>query len=172
MTLEPFFSLSPVNSSAYPYNPAQPEAPHAQALLYGFGIFTSAHSPKSLDAQHNNNELILGYDPVDPTDQSINSINKDLHRRSCLLFYITVYNVTPANQYLLLISIRPRSGAPTAQIFVESELVHSEAISSKETIAILLDAPGHGITSRVYLRLASSLFHSQLGFLGMDCYLL
>ena len=106
MTLQPFFSLSPLDPYAYTYDAANPNAPYAHALQYSFGGMTLYTYPHRLDDQYNNEELILGYDPVDPAEQTIGDLVADVYRRSALRIYFTGNNVSTENQYLLLFSIR------------------------------------------------------------------
>ena len=129
-------------------------------------------SPYRLEDQYNTDELILGYDPVDPADETISVIANDVFRRSALYIYFYGRNVSTENQYLLLFSLGSRSGSPSAQFFVGSELVRSEELSVEEQVAILLDVPGDGAYTTVYVRLASTYSYVALGFQGMDCYLL
>lgn len=174
MTLQPLFSLTPLNPRVYTYDPAHPDAPYALARLTSFGGITSSFNPYRLENQFSNNALILGGDPVDPAEQTISDLSADFYRRCTLRFYFYARNVTTENQYLLLFSLRSylSPGTPGAQFFVGTDLVRSEEVSGQEQVAILLDVPGDGIPVYVYVRLASASPSALLGFQGMDCYLL
>jgi hypothetical protein len=172
MTLAPFFSLTPLNPQDYTYDAAQPNAPYASAYMFSFGGMTKYYNPYRLADQHNNDEINLGYDPVDPTDQTISNIVNDVYRRSALQISFYGYNVSTENQYLLLFSLRSMYGTPSAQFFVGTELVRIEELSGEEQVAILLDVPGNAVYTTVYVRLASTAFTASMGLKGMDCYLL
>jgi hypothetical protein len=172
MTLTPFFSLTPLNPRAYTYDASQPDAPYASGYLWSYGGFSSYYYPHRLANQYSNDELFLGKDPVDPTDQTIGNIVTDVYRRSALLFYFGGSNVSTENQFLLLFSLSSPTATPIAQFFVGTELVRSEEVTGEEQVAILLDVPGNGISTHLFVRLASTNFYSVLGFKGMDCYLL
>jgi len=180
MILEPFFSLNPLNSQIYTYDPANPEAPYAFAQLANYGVITTAQptpaAPFTLENQYNNNEIILGRNPVLPNEQTIIDYQADFHRRCTSSIYIVARNVSPDNQFLLLFSLHsyPLTPAPQfAQFFVFTELVRIEEISGDEQIAILLDAGNSNVFYYIRVRLASTLpYRSNLAFRGMDCYLL
>lgn len=172
MTLEPLFSLRPLNPRVYTYDPAQPDAPYATAYMFSFGGLTKYYVPYRLADQYSNDEITLGYDPADPTDQTISNIINDVYRRSTLQISFRGYNVSTENQYLLLFSLRSIYGTPSAQFFVGTELVRVEELGGEEQVAILLDVPGNAIFTNVYVRLASTAFTASIGFKGMDCYLL
>lgn len=171
MTLQPFFSLSPLKPYQTTFNPAQPNAPRASARFLSSGGVSKNSFPYSLEDQHNNNELILGYSPVDPANQAINDI-KDVYGYSSLNLIFYGINVRTDNQYLLLFSLRNLSGSPQVQFFVGTKLVRIEKVDGEEQIAIVLDVPGDSIPSYVIVRVASILNHATIGFKGVDCYLL
>jgi hypothetical protein len=172
MTLQPFFSLTPLNPYDYTYNAAQPNAPYASAHLSSYGGVSFHYAPYRLPDQHSSDEILLGYDPVDLTDQTISNFVTDGYRRNTLRFYLYGYNVSTENQYLLLFSLRYRGGTPSVQFFVGTELVRIEELDGEEQVAILMDVPGNGVGTAVFVRLASSDYYSMFGFKGMDCYLL
>ncbi len=172
MALQPFFSLTPSRPQAFTYDSANPSAPYASGYLASFGGFTSFASPYRLGDQNTNDEIIVGYDPVDLADQTIGSLINDLRRRCTIQVYFVGYNVTTANQYLLLFALRRVWGSVSAQFFVGADLVRTEQLSGDEQVAILMDTPGSGVTVHVYVRLASPDFFAIMGFQGMDCYLL
>lgn len=172
MTLQPFASLTPLNPYTYTYDASQPNAPYVSALLDSYGGMSSHYAPYRLTDQHSSDELLLGYDPVDPADQTIGNFFTDFYRRNTIRIYFRGYNVSTENQYLLLFSLRSLYGTPIAQFFIGTELIRSEELSGDEQVAILMDVPGDGVATSVYVRLASSAMNSIFGFKGMDCYLL
>ncbi len=172
MALQPFFSLTPSNPYVNSYDAANPSAPYAYAGVTSFGGVTTVSSPYRLGDQNTNDEIILGYNPVDLSDQSIGSTIDDLYRRCTIYVYLTGTNVTTANQYLLLFALRRDAGSVSAQFFVGADLVRTEQLSGDEQVAILFDTPGSGIYTYIYVRLASPDYYARMGFQGMECYLL
>ena len=170
--LQPFFTLSPSSPQDNTYNAANATAPYGLGQLYCFGIYTGYTTPKRFSDQYAANEVILGYDPVALTDQAISDVPNDVYRRPSLRIDFRGYNVNTGNQYLLLLALRRVQGTPTAQIFVNTSLVDTEELSGDEQMAVLLDCPGDGIATTVYVRLASHYYWSQMAFKGVDCYLL
>jgi len=172
MPLTPFLSLNPLNPSVFTYNAANPNAPYAYGRVEIFGGFTSYFFPRRLSDQNANNEIIVGFNPAAPANQSIASIENDVCRRSTISILFAGYNVTTRNQYLLLFALRGALGSPSAQFFVGANLVRTEPLSGDEQVAILLDCPGPGSWVYVYVRRASPASYAAMGFKGMDCYLL
>jgi hypothetical protein len=172
MTLQPFFSLTPLNPSAYTYSAAQPGAPYAHASMYSYGGVSFPYAPYRLTDQYSSDELVLGFDPVDPADQTIGNYYTTVYSRNAIRFSFYGTNVSTENQYLLLFALRGLNGTPIVQFFVGTTLVRSEELSGEEQIAILMDVPGDYVYTQVNLRLASSVSYSMFGFKGMDCYLL
>lgn len=176
MALQPFFSLTASSPFTSTYDPATPSAAYATGYLYSYGGHTRAFSPYRLGDQSTNDEIILGFSPVDPTDQNIESMIDDIYRRCTIRASFAGYNVTTANQYLLLFALRRLSlfASVSAQFFVGANLVHMEEFTGvgDQQVAILFDTPGSGIYTDIYVRLASLDFDANMGFQGMDCYLL
>jgi hypothetical protein len=174
MTLQPFFSLTPLNPRIYTYSAAQPDAPYASAYLVSYGGVSCYYSPCRLTDQYSNDELVLGFDPVDPADQTIVNFYTAFYSRNAIRFYFRGTNVSTENQYLLLFSLRGLYRTPIVQFFVGTTLVRSEELklSGYEQVAILMDVPGNDVAAHVNLRLASSEEYSMFAFKGMDCYLL
>jgi hypothetical protein len=172
MALEPFFSLTPLNPRTYTYDPSKPDEPYVFAYMDSFGGVSRSDDPYRLASQHSNDELILGYDPVDPADQSILTTAVPIFRSNTIVLSFRGTNVSSENQYLMLFSLQKRGGTPIVQFFAGTTLVRSEELSGEEQVAILMDVPGDRASTFVYLRLASLNFHSMFGFKGMDCYLL
>ena len=169
MALEPFFSLTPLNPEVHTYDASTPHKPYASAKMNSYGGLTFSQPPYRLTDQHSNDELLLGYDPVDPADQAF---DPRFYRRNTVFFLFSPTNVHTENQYLLLFSLRKLAGTPIVQFFVETTLVRSEELTGEEQVAILMDVPGDHVGILVYLRLASPDYYSLFGFKGMDCYLL
>lgn len=176
MALQPFFSLTPSSPLANTYDPANPSAAYASGYLSSYGGHTRSFSPFRLGDQNTNDEIILGFSPVDPTDQNIGSVINDIYRRCTIRVLFAGYNVTTANQYLLLFALRRLSlfASVSAQFFVATDLVHMEQFTGvgDQQVAILFDTPGSGGAIDIYVRLASPDFDAKMGFQGMDCYLL
>ena len=170
--LTPFFSFSASSPLAYTYDAANPSAAWAYGYLYSYGGLTGPYPPYRLGDQSANDEILVGYDPVDPTDQTITNTLTDVWGRSCIQIQFAGVNVSTENQYLLLFALRGLSGSPTAQFFVNGTLVDTEALAGDEHVAVLLDCPGPNIYTTVYVRLASASYWARMGFKGMDCYLL
>jgi len=172
MALEPFFSLTPVSPTDYTYDPANPNAPYASGYFYAYGGIAFYYSPYRLNDQATNDEIILGYDAVDPAEQNIGSVANDIYKRCAIRVAFAGYNVNANDQYLLLFALRGLSKDVTAQFFVGADLVRAESLSGDEQVAILLDVPGDGSLVYIYVRLASPHYWVQMGFKGMECYLL
>jgi hypothetical protein len=175
MSLEPFFSLSPLSPSAITYNAANPSAPHANAYLDTFGGFTRHVSPRTFSDQHSNNQILLGYDPVLDTDQTITTLFDSFYRRCAVSLTFSGHNVSTRNQYLLVFRLARAFGHPTAQFFVGTSFVRSEPLTQSpyDDIAILLDTPGNDFWVYAYVRLAGDFsYYHGFFFKGVDCYLL
>ena len=172
MGIEPFFSLTPSSPMVITYDPANPSSPYAYANLSSNGGITLHFAPYSLRDQSTNDEIILGHNFVDPTDQEIDSIF-DLHRSCTITIFFFGINVTTGNQYLLLFALRRIAGANvSAQFFVGFDLVHTQQLSGDELVAILFDTPVNAYGTFVYVRLASPDVWGRVGFQGVECYLL
>jgi hypothetical protein len=176
MSLEPLFSLSPVNPRVYNYDPANPSFPYASATLQAFGGFTRFYSPYTLADQHDDDEIHIGFDPVQESEQTITSAVDDFYRRCGVFLSFAGYNVNTVNQYLLVFRLAKALGSPIAQFFVGTSLVRDEALTQSpyDDIAILLDTPGDGSGVTMFVRLAgpTSSFYQSFFFKGVDCYLL
>jgi hypothetical protein len=164
--LQPFFSLTPLDRYVMTYDAGAPTAPWVAASLTSYGGYTG--SGHSLQSQYDRNEIILRSDPVPLDDVTFG----EMSRRCSVWINIQPRRVSVENQCLLLIALRGISGSPSAQIFVGSDLVRTEALSGDETVAILVDCPEAGGNIDVYVRLASSYDYAVMGFKGIDCYLL
>ena len=174
MAVNPFFSLTPTNPYVLTYDGANPTNPYASATLYTYGGITLGNSPSfRLSTQAANDEIFLGFNPVNPTqDLTITDIVNDVYNRSCAQFYFTGVNVSTENQYLLLFSLRAVYGSPTAQFFVGTDLVSTEALNGEEQVAVLLDCPGNNVWMSVYVRVAGPTYYTSMAIKGMDCFLL
>jgi hypothetical protein len=169
MALEPFFSLTPLNPRTFTYDPSKPDEPYAIASMDCYGVMSLNHDPNRLADQYRNNELLLGYNPVDPADQTMDT---EFYRQNVVRFVFVATKVSTDNQYLLLFSLRGVIGPPIIQFFAGASLVRSEELSGEEQVANLMDVPGDRVTTQVYLRLASSVCTIAFWMKGMDCYLL
>jgi hypothetical protein len=176
MSLDPFFSITPLSPEKYTYNPANADAPYAYANLITWGGFTM-YGERSLANQANQDRILLAYDPVPDTDQTITTFNADVYRRCAARIYFRGINVSTLNQYLLMFRLGRQMGSPTAQFFVGTQFVRAEALTQEpyDDVAILLDTPGDNIAVYVTVRLAApALSHAAHGFyfMGVDGYLL
>ena len=174
MSLDPFFSLSPLSPRAYTYDAANPSGPYANAYTRTFGGYTDYSSPYSLEAQHTSDELFLYSDPVLSTDQTIASLADDLYRRCALRFQFIGTNVSTSNQYLLVFRLKGYSSG-IAQFFIGSDFLKAQTLTgSYDDIAILLDVPGDNTWVYVNVRLAGvgTPYYRGLFYKGVDCYLL
>lgn len=176
MSLEPFFSLSPVSPLAQTYDAGNPSAPYAYAILATDGGVTSCYAPNKLTDQQMNNQILLAYDPVPEAEQSISDYNSDILRHCVVEVPFTGYNVSTLNQYLLVFRLARAFGSPIAQFFVGPNLVRDEALTQSpyDDIAILLDTPGDNVWVNMFVRLATPDGSNYHGFFvkGVDCYLL
>jgi len=176
MSLEPFFSLSPLSPRAYTYDASNSAAPYASASLYSYGGVVRPFPGQSLEDQYNNNQILLGFDPAPDTEQTITSYTNDLYRRSAISLLFYGKNVSTVNQYLLVFRLAHKWGSPIAQFFLGTSLVRDEALTQSpyDDIAILLDTPGDGVSLWIHVRLAASDSSYVHGFYcnGVDCYLL
>jgi hypothetical protein len=174
MSLTPSFSLSPLSPSAYTYDPANPNLPFFKSRVSTYGVVQIWVGPSSLQEAYSNNHALLAYDPVPDTEQTINDLANDVYRRCAVGLAFAGFNVSTANQYLLVFRLQGL-GSPVVQFFVGSSLVRVETpTQSPEDIAILLDTPGNGTSVYVTVRLAENdnYFGHGFFFKGVDCYLL
>ena len=171
MTLQPFFSVNPLQPIDHTYNPAQPNSPWAVGRFHSYGGTTKQYSPYRLTDQHNNNELILGYAPANSGNRTV-SVPEDVYRFSAMKLVFYGENVRSDNQYLLLFSIRHLSGLTYAQFYVGNKLVRVEEVDGEEQVAIVMDVPGDGAIVYVLMRMESPSLYSAICFKGVTCYLL
>lgn len=174
MAIEPFFSLTPLSPTAHTYDPAQPDAPYASAGMRTFGGHTRRYEPYRLADQASNDEIILGYNPVELDDQEIVSVDDDVFRRSAVYIWFHGYNVTADNQYLLVFGLRDHGYRPDVQFFVGLDFVRQDTVTSmNDQVAILIDADPNQFNN-LFMRLAApeEQHYERVGFLGLTCYLL
>jgi hypothetical protein len=176
MSLDPFFSITPISVSHFGYNSANADAPYAYANLRTWGGCTM-YGGRSLANQANQDRILLAYDPVPDTDQTLTNWDADVHRHCAARIYFRGTNVSTLNQYLLVFRLGREFGSPTAQFFVGTQFVRAEALTQEpyDDVAILLDTPGDNIAVHVTVRLAApALSHAAHGFyfMGVDGYLL
>lgn len=175
MSLDPFCSLSPNSPSAYTYDPANPSAPYVSALLWSCGSGTRS-GPRTLPSQYANNQLLIAFDPVADTDQTVTNWNADFDRHSAVFTRFRGINVNTNNQYLLIFRLAKTFGSPIAQFFIGSDFVRAEPLTGEphDDIAILLDVPGNYQYVHATVRLAASgsQYYHGFFFKGVDCYLL
>lgn len=173
MALETFFSVTPKSPSIYTYNPSNPNAPHVSAYLYSWGGMTFHYGDHSLTGQYNNNEIIVGYDPVGLSEQTIANVVNDAYKRNVIRLVFNPRKVGSGNQLLLLFALRGIGGNPNAQFFLGTDLIRTQPLAGNEQVAILMDCPpGDYPSVTVYVRLASDNYWAEMGFQGVDCYLL
>ena len=176
MSLNPFFSLSPLSPYVYNYDAANPNATYAAAYLYTYGGHTSYGQAWNLTGQHSNDQILLGRNPVSDADQTIANTADDIFRRSAAWINFRGVHVSTTNQYLLLFRLARVFGSPIAQFFVGTQFVRGEALTQApyDDIAILLDTPGDGAWVYISVRLAASGTSTSHAFFfkGVDCYLL
>ena len=176
MSLDPFCSLSPNGPSASTYDPANPSAPYANAILYSYGGGTRSYGPLTLPSQHANNQLLIAFDPVADTDQTVTNWQTGFDRRSAVYARFKGNNLNTNNQYLLIFRLAKAFGSPIAQFFIGSDFVRAEPLTASphDDIAILLDVPGNHQYVYTIVRLAASGSNYYHGFFfkGVDCYLL
>jgi hypothetical protein len=175
MSLDPFFSITPISVSDFTYNPANADAPYAYANLRTWGVYTM-YGGRSLANQANQDRILLAYDPVPDTDQTLTNWNADVLRRCAARIFFRGTNVSTLNQYLLVFRLGREFGSPTAQFFVGTQFVRAEALTQEpyDDVAILLDTPGDDIVVGVTVRLAAGPITTTHGFyfMGVDGYLL
>ena len=176
MSLDPFFSLSPNSPRMETYDGANPNAPYAYAKVDTTGGRSFPWSGQSLVDQHSSDKILLGYDPVSSSDQTITNVIDDLYRRCSVRVGFYGANVTTANQYLLVFRLERSFGSPIAQFFVGADFVQAEDInlSPYDDVAMLLDTPGDRTWTYVNVRLAAlnATYYTSFFFKGVDCYLL
>ncbi|MHC4956301.1 MAG: hypothetical protein ACYTGZ_20865 [Planctomycetota bacterium] len=175
MSLDPFFSLTPRSPQYNGYNPSAPTEPYAYAYLYAYGVHTYSGSGLSLEEQHANDELMVAYNPVLDSNQTVAGYGDDVRRRSAVLVSLRGINVSTVNQYLLVFRLAKRIGSPIAQIFMGTQFVRAETLTASpyDDIAILVDVPGNEVWTFPIVRLATTT-NEYRGFLfkGVDGYLL
>lgn len=172
MALETFFSLTPKESMVYTYDASNPNVPYTSAYLYCWGGYTHPRGVNSFTSQYNNNEIVLGYDPVGLSEQTITNYQNDFYRRNTIRVFFQPKNVSLKNQFLLLFALSGITGNPNAQFFVGADHVRTELLAGDEHVAILMDYPSVNPSIVVYVRLASDIHNAQMGIKGVDCYLL
>jgi hypothetical protein len=176
VSLEPFFSLSPLNPGQYTYDPANPSEPYCIALFLTYGGRLDVSGDTNLAGQYNANQVFLGGDPVPESEQTLTDLVDDVYRRCAVFLVFKGTNVSTTNQYLLIFRLARKVGSPIAQFFIGSSLVRAEEVtqSPHDDVAILLDSPGDNVYVHAIVRLAAannSIFDSFF-FKGVDCYLL
>jgi hypothetical protein len=175
MSLDPFFSLSPLSPYAYTYDAANPNNPCAFAYLNTYGGYTDLYSLRRLTDQHSDDQILLAYDPVPQSSQTIASFADDFVRRCVVRVAFRGYNVSTVNQYLLVFRLARWTGSPIAQFFIGTDLVRAETltVSPYDDIAILIDTPGVNVWVTANVRLATAGNYNQgFFFKGVDGYLL
>lgn len=176
MSLDPFFSLSPLSPNANTYDAANTTAPYANAYLRSFGGMTNFYNPYTLTSQQANDQLLIAYDPVTDSDQTATNYVSDLYRRCTVHAVFKGTNVDTNNQYLLIFRLARAFGFPTAQFFIGTDFVRAEPLTASphDDIAILLDVPGDNMYVHTFVRLAAPGSSHGHGFFfkGVDCYLL
>lgn len=174
MALQPDLSLSPLNPKTYHYgSPSAHTGSPAEVYAYldAFGVSLHRHS-YTLPYQYKHDEIVFSSDPVGLNDQTIQSFENDCFRRSGLLVQIHGYYMDTQNLYLLLFALRRVQGNPSAQFFIGTDLVRTEALSGFKRVGILMDVPSPDHSIYIFVRLASPNYTDAMGFLGVDCYLL
>ena len=185
MSLDPFFTLSPRNPRDFTYISRHPDAPYAMANLHTYGGYTTAWGTnvygggnRSLTGQYGQDQILLAWDPVPDTDQTLPSY-PDNYRNCAVRVAFSGTKVSTLNQYLLMFRLAREGGAPIAQFFVGTQFVLGEALTQSpyDDIAILLDTPGNQITVYVTVRLAvvgggTTTGFNGFYFKGVDGYLL
>ncbi len=170
MSLPTFFTLSPLNPYVNNYDSGNPNAPYAYALCQNFGATVLQSGHWTLANQHLNDRVLMGYNAVPLTNQDLWTPHPYQACMSRVRFY--GYNVSTENQYLLIFELQQIQGETHAQFFVNNDLVDTVQVTGIEKHAILLDCPGHGILTQVWVRLASPAWTSAMAFRGVDCHLL
>ena len=175
MSLDPFFSLSPLTPRVNTYDASNPGAPWVGAYLSTYGGYTYHYGIGTLGSHHANNEILIARDPVSTNDQTITSTIDFTKRCSAYVQWLG-YNVDVTNQYLLIFRLaRWAYQVSTAQFFVGTQFVRDEELTSvpHDDVAILLDCPGPGGVYCV-VRLAEPNEYTSTGFFfkGVDCYLI
>lgn len=174
MALDTLFSLSALNPLVNGYDPANPNDPYANAYLFSYGGNTRHVSRYTLQNQANDDQIVIGVDPVSLGDEDdIASFDAQIYRRCAIQVVFYGYNVTSAQQYLLIFGLRTLDGGTSAQFFVGTDWVRTEPLSATdEQVALLIDVPGNDVAVHLFVRLAAASAYSAMGFRGMDCYLI
>jgi hypothetical protein len=176
MALTPQFSISALNPSASGYSGAG--NPYLYGSLYSYGGMTGPYSPNRLDAQHSNDELIIGYDPFDPADENdITNYGDGILRRSAYRLDVGAYGVRADHQFLFVFGLTNPlnlSHPAVAQFFVGTEWVRSDPIDDPtETVALLVDSPGDGTAAlNIFVRLAAQSPSARIGLTGIEAFIL
>jgi len=71
MSLEPLFSLSPRNPSYSGYDSSSPSSPYANAVFFTMGGFIQHSGYLALENQYHQDEIIIGFDAVDPSNENL-----------------------------------------------------------------------------------------------------
>ncbi len=172
MPLQAAFALSATNPPSNGPNPGGPDAPHVDAYLSAYGIYAAEIGGHSLPDQVANDEIIIGFDPVDPADENDITHWSQMSQRNTIQCHIVGHNLHDDHQYLLICGFKKRIAPVIVQFFVGSEWVLSEPIDDDtETVALLLDAP---VSSWLFVkaRLASQNPVARVGFTGIEGFIL
>ena len=175
MALAPQFSISAVNPSESGYSGSG--NPYLAGYLSSYGGYTSYFPPYRLGDQYTNDELIIGYDPVDPTGENdITSYYDDVYRRSAFRLFVQAYDVRADHQFLFVFGLtNPLTYYPAvAQFFIGAEWVRSDPIDDPtETVALLVDSPGDGTAAlNIFVRLAAQSPSARIGLTGIEAFIL
>ena len=110
-TLKPFLSVNPLKGFHQNYD-ALPDGPHGSVYLRTYGGHTE-HSKgvgnpggNDLESQAANDEILLGFDPVDPKHESIENRAGDVLAKNALVFDFRADRVSSSSQFLMLFGLR------------------------------------------------------------------
>ena len=172
--LNPSFEISPLSPSYSGYDPATPNGPYAYSEFSTFGGLIMPYGNWPLQSQYNNDEIIIGYNPVSLSDtNNITNVIDQIYRKCSIALFTRLYNVPTDSQLLIVFGFKRYGGNPQLQFFVGTDLVRTEIIDGTEQIAILLDHPGTtNPYIQIYARLASNNYYSAVAFSGASGYII
>jgi hypothetical protein len=174
------FTVTPLNPIADNSDTSDSTQLHSAAVST-FGGCSNAARKNSLVEQYANNEIILEYDAVDPSDHGAD-FGTHLHlfgetRRCTMTLVWSVLNPDQNKQFVLYFSIRGVNGATTeAQYFLNQSYLLSKNITSDDMYVLPLKVPqpnvpmGTAAITVISVRLASTEPRTKMGFRGVECY--
>lgn len=172
--LQPFFSVSPMNTKYY-YAAGNTE-PTIDARLYFYGGYMGGlYTPYHLSDFCTNDRYVIGRNASSLTDESdLTDIKAQIRHRCAiqLMFYGYFYPV--GKQMLLIFGFGRNQNEPiNMQFFINTDFIFSQPIyGTSDHVALIVDLPEGSIDFDVYARVAASNDWYTATVYGMHGYLI